>query len=435
MIPRLKPRVLRGRARNPVPVVAIGDDKGKFTVLPPPPGCYGAVNLPKRLFGVPLDDSKESLAIRAHEYSHLAVRRALGEYLMDTLTADLPMGILQAGLDNIVNGFARASGVDAVNALPMPRKPDKTSSIPDRAARLLQVLSVKQRSIDKGLTEADQEFVTEAAAKLRQFGHELARGGTDIGTARLTLLSLAKRFSAEAIGFRMELDEVIKERPDLGGVLSEIAAVEPGVTKIGTEGYCIAPSNPGWASMSIVQDVLDKKLNQKLLAPKRRPGFIGAFRNPLRALLPAFDGKAWSVKLRRETGSILIDVSGSMHLEPSQVGRLLENAPLSTVASYSSDGNRTGELHILAQNGRYTSDPQHAGSGNGVDGPALDWLTRQPAPRVWICDGFVSGVGDVTHPTLAQECMTTCVRSNIMRVESVEEYFELAEEGKITRRW
>ena len=434
MIPRLKPRVLRSRALNPVPAVAIGDDKGEFTVLPPPPGCYGAVNLPKRLFGVPLDDSKESLAIRAHEYSHLAVRRALGEYLMDTLTADLPMGILQAGLDNIVNGFARASGVDAVDALPIPRKPDKTSSIPDRAARLLQVLSVKQRSIDKGLTEADQEFVTKAAATLRQFGHELARGGTDIGTARLTLLSLAERFSAEAIGFRMELDEIIEGRPDLNSFLSRIAAVEPGVPEELT-GTPIAPSNPGWASMSIVQDVLDKKLNQKLLAPKCRPGFIGAFRNPLRALLPAFDGKAWSVKLRRETGSILIDVSGSMHLEPSQVGRLLENAPLSTVASYSSDGNRTGELHILAQNGRYTSDPQHAGSGNGVDGPALDWLTRQPAPRVWICDGFVSGVGDVTHPTLAQECMTTCVRSNIMRVESVEEYFELAEEGKITRRW
>ena len=434
MIPRLKPRVLRSRALNPVPAVAIGDDKGEFTVLPPPPGCYGAVNLPKRLFGVPLDDSKQSLAIRAHEYSHLAVQRALGEHLMDTLEADLPFRILQAGLDNIVNGFARASGVDAVNALPMSRKPDKTSSIPDRAARLLQVLSVKQRSIDKGLTEADQEFVTEAAAKLRQFGHELARGGTDIGTARLTLLSLAERFSAEAIGFRMELDEIIEGRPDLNSFLSRIAAVEPGVPEE-LAGTPIAPSNPGWASMSIVQDVLDKKLNQKLLAPKCRPGFIGAFRNPLRALLPAFDGKAWSVKLRRETGSILIDVSGSMHLEPSQVGRLLENAPLATVASYSSDGNRTGELHILAQNGRYTSDPQHAGSGNGVDGPALDWLTRQPAPRVWICDGFVSGVGDVTHPTLAQECMTTCVRSNIMRVESVEEYFELAEEGKITRRW
>ena len=434
MIPRLKPRVLRSRALNPVPAVAIGDDKGEFTVLPPPPGCYGAVNLPKRLFGVPLDDSKQSLAIRAHEYSHLAVQRALGEHLMDTLEADLPFGILQAGLDNIVNGFARASGVDAVDALPMPRKPDKTFSIPDRAARLLQVLSVKQRSIDKGLTEADQEFVTEAAAKLRQFGHELARGGTDIGTARLTLLSLAERFSAEAIGFRMELDEIIEGRPDLNSFLSRIAAVEPGVPEE-LAGTPIAPSNPGWASMSIVQDVLDKKLNQKLLAPKCRPGFIGAFRNPLRALLPAFDGKAWSVKLRRETGSILIDVSGSMDLEASQIGQLLENAPLATVANYSSDGNRTGELHILAQNGRYTSDPQHAGSGNGVDGPALDWLARQPAPRVWICDGIVSGVGDVTHHTLARECMTTCVRSNIMRVESVEEYFELAEEGKITRRW
>ena len=434
MIPRLKPRVLRSRALNPVPAVAIGDDKGEFTVLPPPPGCYGAVNLPKRLFGVPLDDSKQSLAIRAHEYSHLAVQRALGEHLMDTLEADLPFGILQAGLDNIVNGFARASGVDAVNALPMPRKPDKTSSIPDRAARLLQVLSVKQRSIDKGLTEADQEFVTEAAAKLRQFGHELARGSTDIGTARLTLLSLAERFSAEAIGFRMELDEIIEGRPDLNSFLSRIAAVEPGVPEE-LAGTPIAPSNPGWASMSIVQDVLDKKLNQKLLAPKCRPGFIGAFRNPLRALLPAFDGKAWSVKLRRETGSILIDVSGSMHLKVSQIGRLLENAPLATVANYSSDGHRTGELHILAQNGRYTSDPQRAGFGNGVDGPALDWLARQPAPRVWICDGVVTGVGDATHHTLAQECMTTCVRSNIMRVESVEEYFELAEEGKITRRW
>ena len=38
MIPRLKPRVLRSRALNPVPAVAIGDDKGEFTVLPPPPG-------------------------------------------------------------------------------------------------------------------------------------------------------------------------------------------------------------------------------------------------------------------------------------------------------------------------------------------------------------------------------------------------------------
>jgi len=34
------------------------------------------------------------------------------------------------------------------------------------------------------------------------------------------------------------------------------------------------------------------------------------------------------------------------------------------------------------------------GSGNVVDGPALAWLARQPRPRIWFCDGAVTGIGD-----------------------------------------
>ena len=57
------------------------------------------------------------------------------------------------------------------------------------------------------------------------------------------------------------------------------------------------------------------------------------------------------------------------------------------------------------------------GNGNIVDGPALDWLGKQPGPRVWVSDGFVTGVNDTTSVDLGAAAQVTCNRGSIRRVE------------------
>jgi hypothetical protein len=108
---------------------------------------------------------------------------------------------------------------------------------------------------------------------------------------------------------------------------------------------------------------------------------------------------------RKPGGTLLIDVSGSMRWAREQTIDLIENCPALTVAIYSSCGlseqkheaPTKGRLTIIARQGRVVAKDwdqgthgQH-GSMNICDGPALSWLCRQPGPRIWFCDGMVSG--------------------------------------------
>jgi hypothetical protein len=108
---------------------------------------------------------------------------------------------------------------------------------------------------------------------------------------------------------------------------------------------------------------------------------------------------------RKPGGTLLIDVSGSMNWARERTIDLIENCPALTVAIYSScqisaqkfEVPTKGRLTIIARQGRVVAKDwdqqehgQH-GSHNICDGPALSWLARQPGPRVWFCDGMVSG--------------------------------------------
>ena len=64
------------------------------------------------------------------------------------------------------------------------------------------------------------------------------------------------------------------------------------------------------------------------------------------------------------------------------------------------------------------------GFGNVVDGPALQWLCKQPEPRIWICDGRVTGFGDRMSPILVREAMELAKREKITRFSSVDEFLK-----------
>jgi hypothetical protein len=133
------------------------------------------------------------------------------------------------------------------------------------------------------------------------------------------------------------------------------------------------------------------------------------------------DGRVFARRVRLPGGTLLIDGSGSMRLDGKAILALLDVAPGAQVAKYDGADGGWGRIRILARGGWRVQDPllveKCCGKGNVIDGPALRWLATQPRPRVWVSDGGVTGVGDVTSADLRREAQDLCDLHAITRVE------------------
>jgi hypothetical protein len=124
-----------------------------------------------------------------------------------------------------------------------------------------------------------------------------------------------------------------------------------------------------------------------------------------------------------EGGTVLIDTSASMKLNAASVDLILRTAPGATLVAMYSGKDGKGELRIVARSGRRVADTGLApyGQGNLIDVPALKWLSGQPAPRIWLSDGRVTGERDWASSVLARQCYVICRRHGIRRVANAEE--------------
>lgn len=407
MIPTLKTHRRNAPENKPVPSVVLPQP---YKLLDPPPGSGGACGQGKDFgyFGTPLDNSAASLAIRAHEYGHLSIDRLQPQ--LDNLRDLAPPEWYQVGLDSIVNGYCEAVGVN-ISHLPISKKIPKDTPRLVRAIHALQTLSFKKTNKFAGLSDADVVVLQTASKKLRRLGQYCRRPEPTVVTSQRIAGIL------HTLDAYFGIEPTVSERTDLAGLLAH---------GLSEDGQQEAISKPQWVKCSIETRTLDKALHRKFLTTKRIAGFYGAFRNPLRTLLPAFDGQGWAMKRKRQGGTILLDQSGSMNLESSHVAKLLEDAPQATIAAYSGDSERNGTIRIYAQKGRYTSNVYTDYEYNSVDGPALDWLSKQSKPLIWISDGRVNGVGGGLHPLLSLECARKCQEHGILRVDSISRYFDLA---------
>jgi hypothetical protein len=135
------------------------------------------------------------------------------------------------------------------------------------------------------------------------------------------------------------------------------------------------------------------------------------------------DGAIFRRRARRGGGTLLVDNSGSMSFAVADLDRLLLATPHGMrVALYSGSGE-AGELRIVADGGRRAATEHlgRFGSGNVVDLPALEWLARQPHPRLWLSDGAVTGIGDRGSQVLRERCLALCRRAQIRRVAKLDE--------------
>jgi hypothetical protein len=102
--------------------------------------------------------------------------------------------------------------------------------------------------------------------------------------------------------------------------------------------------------------------------------------------------RIFSRKIRAHGGVVLIDQSGSMSLEPSDVEAILAVAGGATVIGYSDCGQHVANVWIHAKNGKRSRLAPMGGSGNGVDASALRYAVSERArtgePIVWVTDGY-----------------------------------------------
>jgi hypothetical protein len=140
------------------------------------------------------------------------------------------------------------------------------------------------------------------------------------------------------------------------------------------------------------------------------------------------DGSIFTTKRRAKGGTILCDNSGSMHYHDSDIERILSDAPAATVAFYAGGrrgGKPVGRIVVAAERGRAAAvqevEKAMPGGENFIDGPALRWLARQPAPRYWVSDEAVGGVSDFGKGgPCHSECVAICRAANITIVPRIE---------------
>ena len=392
----------------------------RYRVSTPPLGTHGASAWHPRTgegsFAAPLGDSPQELAIRVHEYGHLyCVRNLLHPRRPDSVLRELQkLGaltprapiIVQVAVDAYVAGVLHKKGL-AGSLSPIPVKlasEDSPDLVFEVARALLQATGTELEDKANKMAIAHlPEKVYDTASKVAAAMYGRGRRQEKLNAANLAsilaplLLLIDPPEGPE--GVNGEDQEMLEFAGSLVGSY-EGEDAEWGDFEVRTVPLA-SPRRvrPSWAF---------------------REGYVGApvywSRFP-----PAGDGAVFRTRRPSLRGTVLIDISGSMRLSQEDIEALVAQSPGLTVAVYASYRKTScGAVTVVAKGGRVAdmaSVLEIYGGGNVVDGPALEWLGRQPGPRIWVSDGLVTGRYEVESHKLVLDALRVCKKYNIRRVE------------------
>ena len=260
----------------------------------------------------------------------------------------------------------------------------------------------------------DWKYVVQLALALQEFQEKLDNPGKFDGRPKEIeeLTHELKEMAHQQIGFG-EADE---DEPAYKRALRRLHTPKDPMEQMLREG------KPTWGRMLTRKLKFTKKLPENKLARKKnRASDEGSVPRYVHRL--PIDGKIFARKKRSLGGSVLLDDSGSMSWGLQDIQDIVEAAPASIIAAYAGAGSR-GELVIVAEKGKYAdvNDAKNrpAGGGNYVDLPALEWLAKQPKPRIWVSDAQTYPVeGNFRLAVL--ECLSFCERHEINLVSDAKE--------------
>lgn len=196
-------------------------------------------------------------------------------------------------------------------------------------------------------------------------------------------------------------------------------------------GHKNATRKANWGKLSEIRKLHLEKQRKIEGDRRKRSMMIGTRVGTIHRLLT--DGRAFKRPTRRNAnkgGTFIIDASGSMNISTKAIANILEKAPAAKVAIYCGYGD-AGKIAIVAEQGRMANENairhfrDETGQGNIIDGPVLKWLGTQTQPRIWICDGYVTGVNDDQHSELSAEALRLSKLHDIKRIEHLEALKEM----------
>jgi hypothetical protein len=188
-------------------------------------------------------------------------------------------------------------------------------------------------------------------------------------------------------------------------------------------------AEPEWVDTKLVRRVVPARIRRAW-----RPSTVGFF--PRRMDRLPMDGAVFDRPRRQAGGTLLVDSSGSMAWSDEDLDELLSIAPAATVVAYWGSSDREGRMAYLAKDGRAVDAAQFHrdvldGVGNDCDLPALQWLSRQPGPRIWVSDQATIPVrGD--YEQAVGQCLQACARGGIWTAVDMDTARDLF--GRLRRR-
>jgi len=403
----------------PLPEVVDNKDRRKWSIEPTQ--RMGARVYPKRsLLVVPLDASPQSQMTRNHELGHIRWSPPKPEVAASRNKLD--MDVLQATEDMRINTKLADIGIDTSSGSL------SNNVVKAFADDLLKSNNVRQLILVMVAVTGQGE--NEETFKDKLSGHPIGDKAIEIaGMARKIMwykgnpsfrdtVRTAKWLQALLNGTtpptRVKLPWGMNGKS--GGADDQLESLMKIIRNFGT-GRGATRKVP-WGKMKIDTPPRVHKVDGYMGKGKRASDEGVIPTRPHRLLI---DGRVFSRVRRQHGGSVLVDCSGSMSLEPKDLKNILAHSPGATVACYSGN-THDGVLRVLAQDGRQVKDEfvaAPAGGANVIDKPALDWLTKQARPRVWCCDGQVTGIGDRQSALNTLECESLCRRSGIVRRDNV----------------
>lgn len=175
---------------------------------------------------------------------------------------------------------------------------------------------------------------------------------------------------------------------------------------------------PNWTQPRLLRPPMQfpKRVRSRAMKPSDQGG-IPRFIHRL-----PMDGMIFAQKKKGEGATVLIDCSGSMSFSAEELRSLVTKFPTGTVAGYSGD-----KLVIFAEKGRmvhpsfiHDRPAEYRFSGNNEsDGPALEWLAKQPGKKFWVSDQLVTELGDGCTARAVIYCQRIVHRARIQVVSKV----------------
>lgn len=354
---------------------------------------------------VPLGQEEPERLVRLHEMTHIKITPKTIRELAGI--EDLPEEIVQTCEDSRVHGQMQRLGFGIRNMVGVI--PDIEMNSIGKEAHLAVLAGIAAATYGTG----EHERLTNAIPDFHEEGIDERQAAFMFGAA---LADARAHDPVELPGFDVTL-QMVREIVDMYGDPRDPDPPPPPIIPPNRQ-HQIPNADPhgtaGWGEMTLEEPKLPLRLPGHLKGKRKKvPEVRGRRLHRIGRLYQ--DGRVFATRTPvRRGGAVLIDTSGSMALEPSEVLELCLKYPAGVIGAYSGTGEDSGTLRVIARNGKRVRDEDMdpPGGGNVVDGPALDWLAQQPGPRWWISDAGVSG-GAVG----LKYCYDVCKRNNIIRVD------------------